>query len=96
MGGLFYRAARLAFLDDWVLDGRIGKSLRDGLVMQRRPGHVRHAMIGEIITNELPHDLRWREILAGAKLLEGLLLGRVNEDGQTGGLAFHVEAMLIK
>ena len=62
---------------------------------------VAHTMMGQVIANQAPHHLRRRHVLLRAKCLEGLFLGRINEDRKTSSLELHddskyVNCMLIK
>lgn len=50
-------------------------------------------MFGEVVTDHLADDLRRRQVLSGAKLFERLLLVRIDEERQAGGLCFHLKAV---
>lgn len=51
---------------------------------------IRHAMLRQILANELAHDLRWSEILFRTQRFECFLFGRVDQNGQSCGFRFHL------
>ena len=59
-----------------------------------------HAVLRQVVADQLAHHLRGRQVLLGAQALEGGLLGRIDQQRQPCGLqlhgAWHVNAMCIR
>jgi hypothetical protein len=48
-------------------------------------------VLRQVLADQLAHHLRWGEVLLGTQAFEGGLLGRIDQQGQTGGLQLHDE-----
>ncbi|CAG9189303.1 conserved hypothetical protein [Paraburkholderia caribensis] len=52
----------------------------------RFPGH---AVLLEVVSDKLPHNLGWCQVLCGAEFLERFFFYGVNQDCQSGAFRFH-------
>lgn len=46
-------------------------------------------MLLKVVSDKLPHNLGWCQVLCGAELLERFFFYWVNQDSQSGAFRFH-------